>query len=340
MLSACPRCEYPLTGLPADHSCPECGLRYDAASRVYRPTVGVTPFQGFVGFWVALWLMDKLFTVLNAVPPGFRFPLAMTFLLVPVLLGWRYFGRGKKRKLVAILPDLLLIRTTARGREIPWTSISRVSANRGNMAVSAFIRDKKTIEAIGGIFRSKAESREFANRAMRRILGGSPEDTAIQEGVSPEASQSSDPQAVVIDLRTIRESIMQWYTVPAIAAALAVSLTAPVGRTVRIVLAVVVIVASIGAAIVTFVRAPRVSQRITISRFGVTLIRGTDEVLKLPWIEVRSAKLSRFLGTFTIHGDGGQFLFVCHYRELGKFKTVLFVASEIMRLRDVYGRAT
>lgn len=31
----CPMCDYPLTGLPAAHACPECGFRYDENTRVW-----------------------------------------------------------------------------------------------------------------------------------------------------------------------------------------------------------------------------------------------------------------------------------------------------------------
>jgi len=36
-LERCPRCDYDLQGLPQEHRCPECGLAYDTASRVWRP---------------------------------------------------------------------------------------------------------------------------------------------------------------------------------------------------------------------------------------------------------------------------------------------------------------
>ena len=35
-LTRCPQCKYSLTGLPAQHRCPECGLFYDLNSRVWR----------------------------------------------------------------------------------------------------------------------------------------------------------------------------------------------------------------------------------------------------------------------------------------------------------------
>jgi len=38
MLTACPRCDYSLRGLPADHACRECGLGYDEASETFQHT--------------------------------------------------------------------------------------------------------------------------------------------------------------------------------------------------------------------------------------------------------------------------------------------------------------
>ena len=41
-LPFCPRCQYSLHGLPAAHRCPECGLEFDAESRMW-----VAHFCGF-----------------------------------------------------------------------------------------------------------------------------------------------------------------------------------------------------------------------------------------------------------------------------------------------------
>ena len=46
----CPRCDYSLRGLDRDHACPECGLRLDDRSLVFRVR---NPRQLFL-VWVAI----------------------------------------------------------------------------------------------------------------------------------------------------------------------------------------------------------------------------------------------------------------------------------------------
>ena len=38
VFARCPRCDYSLRGLPANHACPECGLRFDEQCELYRTT--------------------------------------------------------------------------------------------------------------------------------------------------------------------------------------------------------------------------------------------------------------------------------------------------------------
>lgn len=40
LLQACPCCDYPLRGLPEEHACPECGVSFDCAWKLYGPKPG------------------------------------------------------------------------------------------------------------------------------------------------------------------------------------------------------------------------------------------------------------------------------------------------------------
>ncbi len=341
MFAACPRCEYPLTGLPENHACPECGLRYDSDSKIYRPAAGFVPAIGTIGFVGSIFFALQVLRLMHRASAGFRpYVLGGGMALVGLFtwLIWRYQGSAKKQKLVAVLPDGLLIRLASdRAQEIPWTNISNVTANRGMLAVSIFIRDKKTIQTVGGVFRSKAEAFDLANRAMRRIIYGS--NYQIQDGVVEEKSilEVTDENSVAVDLKMYRKANPRWYAFPIIAGGLIAMTVVPISGRTRIFLALIIVLAAIVAEIISFVQAVRIPQRLLINRAGVTLKRGDESILQLPWSEIKNANLSRVQGMFSIGGDGGQTLFMSPYAALGRFNVIKHAAGEIVRLKEIYG---
>ncbi len=76
----CPRCGYPLLGLPPVHSCPECGLPYDPYSRMYR-----LRRKGLGG--ILMVLVPGVIIVLTGqlVQPGWLIALAPFFRYIPLV---------------------------------------------------------------------------------------------------------------------------------------------------------------------------------------------------------------------------------------------------------------
>jgi hypothetical protein len=62
-ITHCPVCRYDLTGLPAEHRCPECGFRYDETTYVWRMSV--------IPRWVLVLVAVLVFFILlgRLVPP-------------------------------------------------------------------------------------------------------------------------------------------------------------------------------------------------------------------------------------------------------------------------------
>ena len=65
MLKSCVQCGYSLKGLPGNHACPECGLRFDERSQVWRKSPGIVVFAAMFGFLgsIGAWIQ------LPGVPP-------------------------------------------------------------------------------------------------------------------------------------------------------------------------------------------------------------------------------------------------------------------------------
>lgn len=180
MIESCPRCGYSLQGLPADHACPECGLRYDSHSTVYRHLHPAAVF-GMMGGGVAwTWGWVNLFHAYHVVPRPWRIVILAFWTLfgIATILGARYCYRLYKRGLlVAVLPDGLYVRLQRLdGEFIPWSNIARAAANKGVKSVALFIRDSRTVRDVTGVFRSPAEVERFANQVNARTR---PTDGAV-----------------------------------------------------------------------------------------------------------------------------------------------------------------
>jgi len=172
MIETCPRCGYSLQGLPADHSCPECGLRYDAESAIYRHLYPAAVFGflggGFAWFWGAI----NLFHAYHQVPKPWQAVILLCWLIFVVFTAaaGRYCYRlYKKGLLVAVLPEGLYLRLQKLdGEFIPWSNIARAAANKGVKSVALFIRDSRTVRDVTGVFRSPGEVERFAEQVNAR----------------------------------------------------------------------------------------------------------------------------------------------------------------------------
>lgn len=183
----CPRCAYALRGLPADHACPECGLRYDPESRVYRPK---NPWAATIVMVVALfagWPSAK------NIPHIFDWDSASIFERVVAILGcvwlvvavsglifvWRKFRRDP---LVAIIPDGLFIALgSSTDQFVPWPEVRSAEVRPGrhnDKSQIVFVHradgGKLALGGLPDIFPNRFTANEFVARINTRVENASP----------------------------------------------------------------------------------------------------------------------------------------------------------------------
>ncbi len=180
MIDACPRCDYALTGLPAEHACPECGLRYDAGSMVWRRKRGawVVPTVGFVAIVTLPMLFDGLDWIAGSAsrgPPVLKLALAVVaiFSIWLIVRGER---TSLRNSLVASMPDGLVIRILGdHGQIATWAELDNVyitSAGWRNepvvMIAQRALTRKPPVHLLN-FFRHQSTAEEFAAQVRQRI---------------------------------------------------------------------------------------------------------------------------------------------------------------------------
>lgn len=202
MLSACPRCNYDLRGLPADHQCPECGLKYDAESEAFRiprrrwrtigeccwALFGVTYFPWIV--WRTGNALGVLFTVL----------MILLFSIFAASLLWlRRRAHLRGGYVVAVLPEGVFFRHL-RERMFAYSDfVTVLSRPRLRHAVLAKLPDELLVNVssagriIGDVFDSADSVRRFASLVEQRLAARRSEALASQnEGVKPPVEEPSN----------------------------------------------------------------------------------------------------------------------------------------------------
>ncbi len=175
MLTACPRCNYSLKGLPAEHTCAECRLIYDADSEIFRhrnpSRVVWAGLGGALG--VMILTIGPAGDVLRIVPVSMR-PLFVVLWLVALIVFFlsaaaALYYRKTRGFLVAILPGGLLPRLAGDEQGvIPWGEIVGVAADRFRKIVILRIgKELKTIR-IRGFFRNDEEIDAFMAKVNAR----------------------------------------------------------------------------------------------------------------------------------------------------------------------------
>jgi len=172
MIDACPRCGYSLQGLPCDHNCPECGLRYDAQSAVYRVRDPKAVFGAVGGGTGWLWGGVALFDAYRTVPRPWRVLIILFWIIYLLETAWLmrfFYFLFKAGPLVAVVSDGLFVRLRRlEGELIPWSNIARAAANKNMKSAVLFIRDTKTIRDVAGVFRGPLEVEQFAAQVNAR----------------------------------------------------------------------------------------------------------------------------------------------------------------------------
>ncbi len=174
MLDACPRCGYSLQGLPADHACPECGLRYDRESEVYKHRNLKALFLGLLGFVGGAGGMVNLARVYGNA--GALWRMGIIFCVVVYFVGAVWLARYVYRlyrsgPLVAILPDGLYVRLRrVEGQWTAWKDVSgvqfRAGVGRGGATLQVTGRRPLFID---GVFTSTDDARRFVSLVAARL---------------------------------------------------------------------------------------------------------------------------------------------------------------------------
>ncbi len=174
MLDKCPQCDYSLTGLPANHVCPECGLPYDDKSQAYGH--GKLPYLTMAGVGVALWLAGRF--TFDVVSGGSRTVgmvigvLAMVSISVFVAREWRLYRRGL---LAVVLPGGLYVHLpNERTGLIPWKSLAEPVRAVWYRTVQVSRTDRGHDLKISGVFRNKSDVERLRSQIEERIVATYP----------------------------------------------------------------------------------------------------------------------------------------------------------------------
>ncbi len=137
MLSQCPRCHYPFDGLPEDHACPECGLRYDRKSGNWpAQNLSASARHSYVAFFgaVVLNVVERLlpaaWTALTPVRWAFG-GATIAVLLYFAREVWHYWRRRETGPTLSVGPDGLFVCLLGCGPMlIPWHDVSAIDRER------------------------------------------------------------------------------------------------------------------------------------------------------------------------------------------------------------------
>lgn len=198
----CVRCGYSLRGLPANHACPECGLRFDERCALYRVTnprqLMVFWLLIFGGGWVALKHLPHVANLGGASAWEMIGALAGVVWIVCVPIALWFIVRSYRRGFeVAITSDGLIVRLPGFSDDLtPWRDIGGASikdrpASKPQVA-SVFLRGENKTVDIGGVanvFPKRADVERFVRQVMERL------DSADDRGNSCSSSGSSSDDA-------------------------------------------------------------------------------------------------------------------------------------------------
>ncbi len=170
MLKSCVQCGYSLKGLPGNHACPECGLRFDERSQVWRKGPGIVVFVGMLGYLGsigALIQMPRAFGGFSNVIKAVVVLGVVVYVTSFLWLAWFCWRRFRQDDFVATLPDGVYSRIARfRPTLTPWSDISRVTAAPGHAAI---VLKDKSVRNILGVFRGREEVVRFVAAVEARI---------------------------------------------------------------------------------------------------------------------------------------------------------------------------
>lgn len=178
----CARCGYSLRGLPGNHACPECGLRFDERCERYRVTnpkqVLFVWIAIFSGGWVALKNLPHVSNLSAASAWNRVGALAAVAWVFFVGFGvWFLVQRYRKGFEVAVTGDGLIVRLPGfDDKLIPWDNIGNASVKQmpeeKPQVAEVFFKDKQKNVSIGGVanvFPTPVHVQRFVEQVKGRI---------------------------------------------------------------------------------------------------------------------------------------------------------------------------
>jgi predicted RNA-binding Zn-ribbon protein involved in translation (DUF1610 family) len=198
----CVRCGYSLRGLPANHACPECGLRFDERCALYR----VTNSKQLIVFWIMIfgagWVNLKHFPHFANLGAASAWEMigalvgVAWIVCVPIALWFivRSYRRGFE---VAVTSDGLIVRLPGFSDDlISWRDIGGASIKdrpAGKRQVACiFLKSKNKSVEIGGVanvFPKRTDAEQFVRQVMERL------DSTGDEGESCSSSGNGSHDA-------------------------------------------------------------------------------------------------------------------------------------------------
>ena len=163
-IDMCPRCTYPLTGLPQRTACPECGLRRDEASRMcYLPQVE-TKVQGMLMLPILIisgcnLLTPNLSTTMRILAVGILLFVAVGVLVTVVRPTCHAHRFGE---IVAATPDGLLHSKNNSIHQMPtaWASIRQLDFGIADTGTTVHLHSGTTFE-LPACFKTRGSYDEF-----------------------------------------------------------------------------------------------------------------------------------------------------------------------------------
>lgn len=178
----CARCRYSLRGLPANHACPECGLRFDERCALYRvtnPKQVLVVWSMMLGLGVVSLRNLPYLADLSAASAGETVAAllaALSVVFVPAGT-WFFIRRYRRGFDVAITSDGLMLRLPDSGDDlIPWKNIGGASIKERRdgkaQVASILLKDKQKSVDIGGdanVFPKRSDVERFVQQVNERV---------------------------------------------------------------------------------------------------------------------------------------------------------------------------
>ncbi len=168
-LTWCPQCKYSLKGLPANHSCPECGFEYDAETAIWESRPTKTDIAAFLlgTCFVISMLLGNLLN--GTFPPTSLLEIVLFFLLaLLVFVLYRAFVTSRAGCAVCTTGKGLLIKIGRDVKLYPWGDIEGVLWNAANKSAGLYIKGRSLPLHIPKVLRRQSDYEELRMEVRRR----------------------------------------------------------------------------------------------------------------------------------------------------------------------------